>query len=180
MPSLSALGFLPRPSLNFVDKFRLLFFCQVITELVCVLYAVPFVLPALLAESLVVLEGAYEEVAVGDGVEDGEAGGVAHRIGVRRQFGALHEESSSLRELLECLLCLSNDTGLDLLSVDFLSQRDCFEARHIIAADNVVTGILRVNTALVADQFSHWLKSLTVSCHDDDLFVCSEGTGDAW
>jgi hypothetical protein len=40
------------------------------SEFIMVLYSIPFLLPVIHSEPFIVLEGSYEEITIGDGIED--------------------------------------------------------------------------------------------------------------
>jgi len=136
-------------------------------------------LPVLLAESLVVKVAAHEEVAVGDGVVNGQAGSMAHGIGVGRQLSALEKEGARVGELRELFLAQCDHAGLDRLRVDLLAEGHSLEARDVLGADDPVAGILGVHTALIANEVLHGLEGRAVSSHDDDLLVLGVGAGDS-
>jgi len=167
-------------SLSLVDKFFLFGGSEVITVLVIGLLTVPFVLPGLETEAMVVLATGNEEVAVGDGIIDGKASCGSQGIGVGRQFSAFHEESSGIGVLLNGGLGKSDHTWFDLLYIDLLTEGDSLEAWNILGTDDDISFLLSVNTALISDQVTHGFQSLAISGHDNDTLVLGESTGNGW
>lgn len=147
-----------------------------LSVLVLVLDTIPLILPLVLSESGVIGESVDEEVASSDGIVDGEAGRVTDSIGVRRELSAFEEEGTDFGEFFNGFFADSDHTRLNLSSVDLASNSNSFESVNILSTDDMVSGVLGIDTTLVTDEVFHGLESCSVGGHDNDLFVRSEGT----
>mmetsp|Transcript_5673 Transcript_5673/g.14028 ORF Transcript_5673/g.14028 Transcript_5673/m.14028 type:complete len:339 (+) Transcript_5673:195-1211(+) len=157
----------------------LLLLGEVVAQLVVVLHAVPLFLPVVLAEARVVLHRGDEGVARGDGVEDRQAGGRAHRVRVGRQLGALEDERAQLGVLLDGLLGELDDVRGGRLPVDLPPLCDGLaEDGHVLAADDHEAVVVGVDAALLLDRGAHRLERVAVGGEDGDELVLGVGGGD--
>lgn len=140
--------------------------------------AVPFLLPGLEAEASVILTACNEEVAISDGVVDGQTSRSSNSIGVGGQLSALEEEGARIPVLLELGLAEGDDAGLHLLEIYFLAQSDSLESWYTASTNNNIAGLLSVNTALISNEITHGLESLAISSQHNDSFLRAVGAGD--
>lgn len=150
-----------------------------LSVLIVVLDTVPLFLPFVLSESWVIGETVNEEITSSDGIVDSEASGVTDSIGVWREFSALEEEGTGLGEILKSLFANLDHARFDFSGIDLSSNSNSFESRDILSTDDMVSGVLGIDTTLVTNEILHGLKSFSISSHDNDLFVSSEGASDS-
>lgn len=166
-------------SFGLVLELGFLVFGEMLSVLVLVLDTVPLFLPFVLSESWVIGETVDEEITSSDGIVDGETGGVTDGIGVWRELSALEEEGTGSGEIFDSLNADGDHTGFNFLDIDLASDSDGFESGNVLSTNDMVSGVLGIDTTLVTDEILHGYESLSVGSHDNDLFVSSEGASDS-
>mmetsp|Transcript_64149 Transcript_64149/g.155094 ORF Transcript_64149/g.155094 Transcript_64149/m.155094 type:complete len:232 (+) Transcript_64149:804-1499(+) len=131
----------------------LVFFSEVLAELVLLLGLVPVFLPVTDAKALIVLEGVDVEVRASDGIEHREASGGPQGICIGRQLRALEEDGP------DGLLCLQDihrhldDTRLDDVKRHLLSFRHGIKTWNGLAALDDEAVLIHIKSTAVEENF---------------------------
>eukprot|EP00964_Phaeocystis_antarctica_P092863 scaffold59807_cov66-Phaeocystis_antarctica.AAC.1 len=148
--------------------------------MVRVLLAVPLLLPVVGAEERVVLHRGHEGVARGDGVKDRQTGGLAHRVRVRWQLGALEDDRAELGVGLHGVEGELHDVRRGRREVNPVPHVDGMaEPGHGQAVDDDEALVLEGDAARLIDLRAHGIEVGFVGREDGDLLVLGVGGGDS-